>query len=97
MSLIVIVALPFWALIALAIKLYSRGPGPLLRPAGRRWASSEFQMLKFRTMVEGAERQQAALEQTNEASGALFKIRDDPRVTPSGASCAASRSTRSRT
>src|SRR3954452_20115063 len=41
-------------------------------------------MLKFRTMVEGAERQQPALEGANEASGALFKIRNDPRVTPVG-------------
>src|SRR5919202_82636 len=41
-------------------------------------------MLKFRTMYEGAERGQAALEEANEASGALFKIRRDPRVTPVG-------------
>ena len=41
-------------------------------------------MLKFRTMVAGAEREQAALESANEASGALFKIRDDPRVTRVG-------------
>ena len=41
-------------------------------------------MLKFRTMFEGADRQKAALEQTNEAGGALFKIRDDPRVTRVG-------------
>ena len=41
-------------------------------------------MLKFRTMVEGADRQKEALEQTNEAGGALFKIRDDPRVTRVG-------------
>jgi lipopolysaccharide/colanic/teichoic acid biosynthesis glycosyltransferase len=43
-----------------------------------------FRMLKFRTMVAGADRQQAALERANEASGALFKIRNDPRVTPVG-------------
>jgi lipopolysaccharide/colanic/teichoic acid biosynthesis glycosyltransferase len=41
-------------------------------------------MIKFRTMVAGAADQQAALEQANEAEGALFKIRDDPRVTPVG-------------
>jgi lipopolysaccharide/colanic/teichoic acid biosynthesis glycosyltransferase len=41
-------------------------------------------MQKFRTMVAGAARQQAALERANEASGALFKIRDDPRVTRTG-------------
>jgi lipopolysaccharide/colanic/teichoic acid biosynthesis glycosyltransferase len=44
----------------------------------------EFGMLKFRTMVAGAAAQQAQLEAANEASGALFKIRDDPRVTRVG-------------
>ncbi len=41
-------------------------------------------MLKFRTMVQDAASRQASLEQANEASGALFKIRDDPRVTGVG-------------
>jgi lipopolysaccharide/colanic/teichoic acid biosynthesis glycosyltransferase len=41
-------------------------------------------MIKFRTMVAGAAEQQAGLERENEAEGALFKIRDDPRVTPVG-------------
>ena len=40
--------------------------------------------MKFRTMYEGADEQQLDLEDQNEASGALFKIRDDPRVTPVG-------------
>ena len=41
-------------------------------------------MLKFRTMVAGASEEQDALEDENEASGALFKIRNDPRVTSVG-------------
>jgi lipopolysaccharide/colanic/teichoic acid biosynthesis glycosyltransferase len=41
--------------------------------------------MKFRTMVAGADRLQPALEERNEAEGALFKIRDDPRVTRVGA------------
>ena len=45
----------------------------------------EFGMIKFRTMLHGAEQLQDRLEQRNEASGALFKIRDDPRVTRVGA------------
>ena len=49
--------------------------GPAHRP--RRARASR--MLKFRTMVEGAAGEQASLEGANEASGALFKIRDDPR------------------
>ena len=44
----------------------------------------EFGMLKFRTMVVDAPALQAELEEANEASGALFKIRDDPRVTRVG-------------
>ena len=41
-------------------------------------------MLKFRTMVSGAAEGQSSLEAENEASGALFKIRNDPRVTRVG-------------
>jgi lipopolysaccharide/colanic/teichoic acid biosynthesis glycosyltransferase len=44
----------------------------------------EFDMLKFRTMVEGAAELQAELEARNEAGGALFKIKRDPRVTRVG-------------
>ena len=42
-------------------------------------------MLKFRTMYADAAGRQAELEASNEADGPLFKIRDDPRVTPVGA------------
>jgi lipopolysaccharide/colanic/teichoic acid biosynthesis glycosyltransferase len=45
----------------------------------------EFPMFKFRTMIQGADRLQARLEEENEAGGALFKMRDDPRVTRVGA------------
>jgi lipopolysaccharide/colanic/teichoic acid biosynthesis glycosyltransferase len=41
-------------------------------------------MLKFRTMVADAASKQPALEHANQATGALFKIRDDPRVTSVG-------------
>jgi lipopolysaccharide/colanic/teichoic acid biosynthesis glycosyltransferase len=43
-----------------------------------------FRMYKFRTMVEDAERRKVELEGANEAGGALFKIRRDPRVTSVG-------------
>ena len=75
--------MPVWLLVAAAIKLTSRGPVLYADPRiglGER----EFRMLKFRTMVTGAAAQQAALERANEATGALFKIRDDPRVTTVG-------------
>jgi exopolysaccharide biosynthesis polyprenyl glycosylphosphotransferase len=80
---ILIVGLPLWLIIALSIKLTSRGP--VLYPDVRvGLGERNFRMLKFRTMVEGAAGQQKALEEANEASGALFKIRDDPRVTSVG-------------
>jgi lipopolysaccharide/colanic/teichoic acid biosynthesis glycosyltransferase len=41
-------------------------------------------MYKFRTMVADAEARQATVEHLNEATGPVFKIRNDPRVTPVG-------------
>jgi exopolysaccharide biosynthesis polyprenyl glycosylphosphotransferase len=81
--LIGIVGAPLWLAIAVAIKLESRGP---VFYVDRRIGvgEREFGMLKFRTMVADAPRLQADLEAENEASGALFKIRDDPRVTRVG-------------
>jgi exopolysaccharide biosynthesis polyprenyl glycosylphosphotransferase len=81
--LVAVVGLPVWALIALAIKLDSRGP---IFFVDRRIGvgEREFGMLKFRTMVVEAPKLQRALEAENEAEGALFKIRDDPRVTRVG-------------
>jgi hypothetical protein len=41
-------------------------------------------LYKFRTMIQGAEKKQAQLEALNEVSGPVFKIKDDPRITPIG-------------
>jgi exopolysaccharide biosynthesis polyprenyl glycosylphosphotransferase len=81
--LLVVLGLPFWLLLAAAIKLDSRGP---VLYVDRRIGvgEREFGMLKFRTMVADAAEQQDELEEENEASGALFKIRQDPRVTRVG-------------
>ena len=43
-----------------------------------------FRVLKFRTMVVDAEQRQANLERLNEATGPVFKIRNDPRITSLG-------------
>jgi exopolysaccharide biosynthesis polyprenyl glycosylphosphotransferase len=82
-GLIVVLGLPLWLLIAAAVKLGSRGP---VLYVDERVGLGEhtFRMLKFRTMVPDAAGRQAALEGANEATGALFKIRDDPRVTRVG-------------
>jgi exopolysaccharide biosynthesis polyprenyl glycosylphosphotransferase len=82
-GLALIVGTPLWLAIALAVKLDSRGPVLFVdRRVGV--GEREFGMLKFRTMVVDAAERQAELERANEASGALFKIRDDPRVTRVG-------------
>jgi exopolysaccharide biosynthesis polyprenyl glycosylphosphotransferase len=82
-ALVILIGLPLWILIALAIKLSSSGP--VFYPDRRiGLGEREFGMLKFRTMVAGAAERQRELEQSNEVGGALFKIRDDPRVTPVG-------------
>jgi hypothetical protein len=65
------------------VKLDSRGPILFVdRRVGV--GEREFGMLKFRTMVVDAGSLQPQLEAANEAEGALFKIRDDPRVTRVG-------------
>jgi len=81
--LLLIVASPLLVLTALAVKLTSRGPvlHQNLRPG---IGGKPFGCLKFRTMYEDAEQRQATLEPLNEASGAIFKIRDDPRLTRVG-------------
>ena len=81
---VLVLGLPFWALIALAIKLETRGP-VFYRDRRIGLHEREFPMLKFRTMHVGAAEHQPLLEARNEASGPLFKIRDDPRVTRVGA------------
>jgi exopolysaccharide biosynthesis polyprenyl glycosylphosphotransferase len=74
---------PMLALIALAIRLTSRGP-VLYRSIRPGIGQKPFACLKFRTMYADAEDRQDELDELNEASGALFKIRDDPRLTPVG-------------
>jgi len=82
-ALVLVVGIPVWLAIAVAVKLDSSGPVLFVdRRIGV--GEREFGMLKFRTMVIDAADRQAELERANEASGALFKIRDDPRVTRVG-------------
>jgi exopolysaccharide biosynthesis polyprenyl glycosylphosphotransferase len=81
--LLVLALAPLMTLAAVAIKLSSRGP-VLYRSMRPGIGGRPFACLKFRTMVEGAEHLQDHLEQHNEVSGAIFKMRDDPRVTVAG-------------
>ena len=73
-------------LLAAAVAVKVTSPGPVLFRQERLGISKRrFRMLKFRTMVDGAEGLIAELEAMNEAEGPVFKLRNDPRVTRVGA------------
>jgi exopolysaccharide biosynthesis polyprenyl glycosylphosphotransferase len=74
---------PVFLAIAIAIKLSSRGP-VIYSSERPGMAGKPFQCLKFRTMRHHADQIQDELEPFNELSGALFKIREDPRLTRIG-------------
>jgi exopolysaccharide biosynthesis polyprenyl glycosylphosphotransferase len=78
-----ILLLPFFALMALLIKLDSDGP---VFFAQIRVGKDEklFACYKFRSMRQGAEAEQEELRMLNEADGPIFKIREDPRITRMG-------------
>jgi exopolysaccharide biosynthesis polyprenyl glycosylphosphotransferase len=82
-SLALLAVAPFMAAMAVAIKLSSRGP-VLYRQERVGRHGNHFQMLKLRTMVVGADAMLDNLRERNEASGPLFKLRDDPRITRVG-------------
>jgi exopolysaccharide biosynthesis polyprenyl glycosylphosphotransferase len=78
-----IVLAPVLLVIAIAVKLSSRGP-IIYRSTRPGIGGKPFDCFKFRTMREHADQLQADLESLNEKSGALFKIRRDPRLTTVG-------------
>jgi exopolysaccharide biosynthesis polyprenyl glycosylphosphotransferase len=74
---------PVLILAAVAIKVTSRGP--VFYSAERIGIDGQaFSMLKFRSMIVDADKQLDRLLAANESDGLLFKIRDDPRITPVG-------------
>jgi len=74
---------PVMALIAITVK---RTKGPVLFRQTRVGVNGRlFQMYKFRSMVADAETHRTGLEAMNQMSGPVFKIKDDPRLTPIGA------------
>jgi exopolysaccharide biosynthesis polyprenyl glycosylphosphotransferase len=82
-TLSLIVLTPVLIAIGIAVKLSSRGP-VIYRSVRPGMAGKPFSCFKFRTMREHADQIQDDLEPLNEKSGALFKIRDDPRLTKIG-------------
>jgi exopolysaccharide biosynthesis polyprenyl glycosylphosphotransferase len=82
-ALIGLIALtPLGLVVSLAVKLDSAGPVFFRQPRVGR-DGRPFAMLKFSSMIDGAEAQRAALESRNETAG-LFKLSDDPRITRVG-------------
>ena len=74
---------PLLLVTAVLIKISS--PGPLFFVQERVGLNKrKFRLFKFRTMIPDAEKRQSKLEHLNEASGPVFKINNDPRITPIG-------------
>jgi len=82
-SAIVLVGLPIWLLLALLIRMDSCGP-IFYRQKRVGEHGVEFDMFKFRSMCIDADERLRALKAANEATGPLFKMKDDPRVTRVG-------------
>jgi lipopolysaccharide/colanic/teichoic acid biosynthesis glycosyltransferase len=80
---VLITALPLLLLVARAIKLTSRGP--VFYRSGRIGLDGKpFNLIKFRSMVVGADTQLEMLAALNESDGLLFKVRQDPHVSRVG-------------
>jgi exopolysaccharide biosynthesis polyprenyl glycosylphosphotransferase len=80
---LLVLLIPLWIAIAAAVRLSSPGP-VLFRQERIGMRGQPFQMRKFRTMVADAEERLDGIKHLNEASGPLFKVRRDPRVTGVG-------------
>jgi exopolysaccharide biosynthesis polyprenyl glycosylphosphotransferase len=82
-SLLLILGLPLYGAMALAIRLES--PGRIVfRQTRTGLGGQPFQMYKFRSMREGSEAELERLRKLNEADGPIFKMRNDPRLTRVG-------------
>lgn len=82
-SIVVLLGMPIWLAIAAAVKSTSSGPVFYSQPRVGR-DGVPFRMMKFRSMYTDADARLSELKAANEASGPLFKMKDDPRVTPVG-------------
>ncbi|MEU3249824.1 sugar transferase [Streptomyces sp. NPDC006997] len=82
-ALLVLLFAPLMVCVGLLVLADSRG-GMFYRQRRVGKDGREFTMLKFRTMVVGADRARAELAELNEGAGPMFKLRRDPRVTRVG-------------
>ncbi|GAA2634373.1 sugar transferase [Dactylosporangium fulvum] len=76
---VLLLVLPFFPIIALAIKISDPGPIFFRQPRVGREGKT-FKVWKLRTMYVDAEERQAMLDDQNESDGLLFKMKNDPRV-----------------
>jgi len=79
-ALLILVGSPIWLLIALLIRLSSRGE-IIYRQTRIGLNGHPFRIYKFRSMYEDADRVLPTLWHQNEAQGPIFKMKDDPRIT----------------
>jgi exopolysaccharide biosynthesis polyprenyl glycosylphosphotransferase len=78
-----LVLAPFMTVVAIALKITS--PGPIIFSQMRAGKHGKpFKMFKFRSMYSDAEQRRQELEAFNQMSGPVFKITNDPRITPIG-------------
>lgn len=84
LSIVAIIVLTPVALILSVLILLGDGPPVFFVQERIGLNKRRFRMFKFRTMIRGAEKIQASLEDLNEADGAVFKVINDPRLTRVG-------------
>lgn len=82
-GLLILVLSPLMAVVAICVKLESRGPALFMQERVG-IEGNAFKMLKFRSMVVDAEARLSELEHRSEGNGVLFKMKNDPRVTRVG-------------
>ena len=82
-AIFIIMVSPVFLAAAILIKLDSKGPIFFIQERVG-YNKRRFKLIKFRSMVHGAEHIQDELEELNEAAGPVFKIKDDPRMTRAG-------------
>ncbi|WP_024831338.1 sugar transferase [Ruminiclostridium josui] len=82
-SIALIVLFPLFIVISFAIKVDSPGPA-IFKQERMGFRGKIFNMYKFRTMVNNAEQLLEEVQQRNQMSGHMFKIKDDPRITKLG-------------
>ncbi len=81
--LMIVLGAPFWLCIALAIRLNSLG-AVIYKQTRIGLNGRPFKVYKFRSMYNNADQELTTLWAQNEAQGPLFKIKEDPRITPVG-------------